>query len=220
MTADELQLSFREKISTLLDPNLVSSFIISKYLTEAQLNIIEDIVKTGLSDEFGYKAIQELLVIDSVFPNTYSLLPNSQTVELDAEVYRVLMERCDITFTGGSFTGIRSNVWVKPISLDYYNANKNHPDKQPYYDLVWRLDGVLSTLEQKRHILISDGTYVVSNYYYTGLKRPTDIDIVGGVTSMLDSTLHVKVVDEAVKIFKLHKGDLNSAQAIVADTKN
>jgi hypothetical protein len=103
--------------------------------------------------------------------------------------------------------------WIKPVRHDEYMANINNPYKQPYKDLVWRMDmsrdqhadGTATLASAKRTELIYPKTYVLSKYRVRYLAMPSSIvvdefDPTQQKHCMLDETLHREIVDEAVAI--------------------
>lgn len=103
--------------------------------------------------------------------------------------------------------------WIKPVKHDEYLANINNPYKQPYKDLVWRMD--ISRLQQasgtailatpKRTELILPSGYAVNQYRVRYLATPPSIVCdeftpANQVHCILDETLHREIVDEAVVI--------------------
>lgn len=106
-----------------------------------------------------------------------------------------------------------SESWVKPVKHDEYLANINNPYKQPYKDLIWRIDisrvqhasgtSILST--PKRTELVLPANAVVNTYRLRYLATPPAI-VCDEFTPanqrhcILDETLHREIVDEAVII--------------------
>lgn len=97
-------------------------------------------------------------------------------------------------------------LWVKPVTEDEYNSNIDNPHKKPYcnagYGLVWRMD-----FNTRRHELITDGSFTVSQYKLRYLRLPQDIIPFtndGTTTAMqdceLDSIAHRPIIEIAVRI--------------------
>jgi hypothetical protein len=103
--------------------------------------------------------------------------------------------------------------WVKPVRHDEYLANINNPFKQPYKDLLWRMDisrvthaeGTSVDATPKRTEMIHPDGYAIQKYRIRYLSLPPDIvvdefDDTNQVHCILDQTLHREIVDEAVVI--------------------
>ena len=110
-------------------------------------------------------------------------------------------------------------VPVKPVTHDIYLANVNNPYKQPYANLVWRMDysrqvdaegdpndgGTVATA--KRTELITAPGATITKYRIRYLRMPSAIvvdefDPTNQKHCVLDETLHETIIDEAVKIAK------------------
>ena len=99
---------------------------------------------------------------------------------------------------------------IKPVTHDEYNVNKNNPFKQPYEQLLWRMDYGNSTAVPS-HEIVTDGTIYVKYYslrYYrkplpiiVGNIAPKTIDGLSAITQCeLNSIIHREIIDEAVMI--------------------
>lgn len=101
--------------------------------------------------------------------------------------------------------------WVRAVKHDEYLANINNPFKQPYKDLIWRMDisrsqhaeGTAILATNKRTELVLPTGYTVDYYRLRYLSLPPSI-VVDEFTPanqkhcILDETLHREIVDEAV----------------------
>lgn len=121
-------------------------------------------------------------------------LPNDYLYTVSEEVITASSDPCK--------NGIR--LRVKPITHDYYSINVINPFKKPNINqYVWRLD-----YQNRRHELITDGTFTITSYLprYIKTLNPIIIDgsTIDGVTGpqdcQLNSIIHRRIVDEAVKI--------------------
>ena len=158
------------------------------------------------------------------FTGSYNL-PNGAFWKLPADFMWSLSESANITLlsTNSQYTCTGTpyeieNVRIIPKTHDEYQADVRNPYAKPYYDLVWRLDfqreditiGVSGTTNQKRHELITDGTYTVDEYRLRYVRRPLDIvpqDAADSSTvtadaadCRLDPSIHREIVAEAVRI--------------------
>lgn len=120
-------------------------------------------------------------------------------------------------------------VTVKPVTWDYVNANKHNPYKQPYDEMCWRLDVQATTpagvgATAKRHMLVTDGTYSITNYYVAYLRRPRPIiveTLPSGITiegyntthGVLDCELNEEIHREIVALaVKMASGAVQDAE--------
>jgi hypothetical protein len=117
-------------------------------------------------------------------------------------------------------TGTTVFVPVKPVRHDEYVANVNNPYKQPFANLVWRMDYsrvsdpigniVEATWEgttKKRIELITHTGASINDYRLRYLRMPPNIVVdeytpANQVHCVLDKSIHETIVDEAVKIAK------------------
>lgn len=93
---------------------------------------------------------------------------------------------------------------VKPITHDEYTINIKNPFKRPDNTHVWRVDYSSNTAGDRRHELITDGSYTIETYRLRYLRRPEPIivDSLGGtnIESELNPSMHQEIVDTAVRI--------------------
>jgi len=114
---------------------------------------------------------------------------------------------------GATIQGNTKESWVKAVRHDEYLANINNPYKQPYKDLVWRMDisrvthasGTSIEATSKRTEIVTDSDSTLSYYRIRYLSTPPSIvvdefDPTNQVHCVLDETLHREIVDEAVII--------------------
>jgi hypothetical protein len=91
-------------------------------------------------------------------------------------------------------------VGVRPVTHDEYVANINNPFKKPGTSRVWRLDFSTGNNTNRRHELITNGSYTIDTYHVRYIKRPIAINIPLNITSELDESVHSEIVDRAVRI--------------------
>jgi hypothetical protein len=93
----------------------------------------------------------------------------------------------------------KDNKYKKPYCFDYGDA------------LVWRLyysreiDGSVSPASNKRHQLITDGTFNVSDYTITYLRKPGGIVVdnttpANQINSILDESTHLTIISIATDL--------------------
>lgn len=103
--------------------------------------------------------------------------------------------------------------WVKPVKHDEYLSNINNPYKQPYKDLIWRMDisrtqhalGTAVLSSAKRTELILPSGYIVNSYRVRYLATPpaivcNEFTPTSQIHCILDESLHREIVDEAIII--------------------
>jgi hypothetical protein len=132
------------------------------------------------------------------------ILPNGTFYDLPTNFLYSIKEEVTIASDDACANGNR--IKVKPITHDEYTVNLENPFKQPYDELVWRLDySRETTITAKRHELITDGSYTVSAYHLRYLKRLPGITVnrtttTNQVNSLLDESTHRRIIDMAVEI--------------------
>lgn len=134
--------------------------------------------------------------------------PFSRFVDLPSDLWVTLKEECDITYTDDCGDTKTSRTRVKSVTEDYYNANIKNPYKQPYHEVLWRLDrergninNTLSNTNASRHELILFNTATPTNYRISYYRRPKDVDL-SDVNDFceLDPVLHMSIADKAVEM--------------------
>jgi len=103
-----------------------------------------------------------------------------------------------------------ANVDIRPISHNEYRKNYHNPYKNPFFDgsrgLIWRMNYSKETpVSDKRHELITDGTFNVLKYKLRYLKNPVDIVVntavpVNQVNSELDERTHDAICKLAINL--------------------
>ena len=149
--------------------------------------------------------------------------PNGSFYDLPSDLMYTLKEEVSITSDDDCINNKR--IPVKPVTHDEYNAYIYNPFKKPDDSLVWRMDfsadqsvivttttttnslgisipsvTVSSGAGTKRHELITDGTYKISQYHLRYIKTPKEISITNNITSELNSNIHEEIVDIAVRM--------------------
>ncbi len=111
--------------------------------------------------------------------------------------------------------GVKLNVfnkesWVKPVKHDEYLSNINNPYKQPYTNLIWRMDisredyateSQAASNKRTELILPSDATLEYYRVRYLSVPPAIVCDELTPANQMhciLDESLHGEIVDEAV----------------------
>lgn len=218
MTALEMQRSFLvlyDKITNFSAPGYTEEEI-SLFLTKAQERLVLYYYKPmGNKYNEGFeeteqrrKELSSLLEGNTNVPVSISqvgVLPNGKFFDYPTNLLYTASEEVTIASSDACINGKR--IEVKPITYDEYTINKRNPYKKPFADsdrgLVWRVD-----YNTRRHELITDSTFTISNYHIRYIKKPQpiiiDTSILNGITGPLDCTLndilHERIIDEAVKI--------------------
>ena len=130
----------------------------STFLTQSQEAVVYDIYRNGLDySEEERKSLSMLKEYNDAPVPAAGNYPNGYLYTLPVGLMFVTNERVDIEFNSTSqyydyaTTHIKSDVRVKPVSDDYYNANIRNPNRKPCHDVVWRLDhGNTAGLEKRR----------------------------------------------------------------------
>ena len=132
-------------------------------------------------------------------------LPNGTLYDLPEDFLYSLAEQVTISSDDECDDG--NTLRVKPITHDIYTINIDNPFKQPDNTLVWRLDYSRTTTstDPKRHELITDGTYTISEYRLRYLRKLTGITVdretpANQVNCTLNEITHRRIIDIAVEI--------------------
>jgi len=100
-------------------------------------------------------------------------------------------------------------ITVLPISHDEYYQNFYNPYKKPWTNgsegLVWRISYSRGTNGRKRHGLITDGNFTITNYHLRYLKNPVNIVVdeqtpANNVDCELDESTHEAIVGIAINL--------------------
>jgi len=215
MTSIQMQDEFLilyDKITSFDAPGYTDEEI-SIFLTKAQERVVLDYYtplgnkyKEGFEEtEARRKDLKELVVgttLTTAATVQTNVLPNGVFYDLPSNCLYAISEEVTVSSSDTCVNGTR--IRVKPITHDEYALNKKNPFKKPSTELVWRLD-----YSGRLHELVTDGTYTITSYHLRYLKTPTPIITDASVTiegttgitdCTLNSILHRRIVDEAVKI--------------------
>lgn len=143
--------------------------------------------------------------ITTASANQTGVLPNGTLYDLPTDFLYAIKEEVTISSDDECDNGKR--IKVKPITHDEYTINIENPFKQPYNELVWRLDYSRTTdnTNPKRHELITDGSYDITAYHLRYLRRLPNIVVdldtpANQIHCILDEITHRRIVDLAVEI--------------------
>lgn len=215
MTSQEMEQEFLilyDKVTNFDAPGY-EPLEISIFLTKAQERIVLDYLRpSGNKYDEGFeetemrrKELQELVKGTTIMvPSTdqTNVLPNGTFFDLPIDCLFVISEEITTASTNPCKNGVR--LMIKPTTHDEYAINKRNPFKKPsVYRYAWRLD-----YGTGKHEIITDGNYTPAEYHLRYIKRLqpiiTGTDTVDGAIGPLDcelnSILHKRIIDEAVKI--------------------
>lgn len=153
------------------------------------------------------------------------VLPNGTFYDLPTNFLYAIKE--EVTISSDNECDNEKRIKVKPITHDEYTINIENPFKQPYNELVWRLDYSRTTdnTNPKRHELITDGSYDITTYHLRYLRKPTDIVVdldtpANQVHCVLNEITHQRIVDLAVEIALENTVDPRLVTNVQLNTKN
>ena len=225
MTANEL----KEQVLLLFDKQFewaapaYDDRQLSKVLTNAQLIVVEDIYsprKDGEdfeANELSRRRLEQLIKSTSLGAGiTVSAIqtgihPQGTFYDLPTDFF-LAIEETAITAQQ------TAEAQVKPIGHDFYAQNVNNPYKKPWKKVVWRMDisrvdhgedggdAFTDRTPKRTELIVANKiTYPVTAYRMRYLATPPDIVCDEFIAanqrhSILDATLHPKIVREAVKI--------------------
>jgi len=218
MTAAEMKTRFLilyDKVTNLAAPGYEDTEI-TEFLNKAQLQFVKHRYQEKANQYYeGFeetekrrKDLSELVRNSELTSANWSsdqtgVTPNGVFFDLEEDFLYTLREEATIASSDSCVDGNR--ITVKPITHDEYSINLMNPFKTPDTTHIWRLDysrdltqGLTNT--KQRHELITDGTYTINTYHVRYLKVPSSIDIVAGLTSELNDSVHGEIVDNAVRI--------------------
>lgn len=184
--AVEIELRQRDKDYEV--KNKLESKEIFYFLSKAEKNIIQEIYDEGIDKkEENKKKLGKLLktatISDSDYVVSNSFYPSAYSVSLPDDVWYVLNDRAT--------TSEDSDIYVKPISFDEYNTNKENPFRKPRTDKYLRLEGL------DEHIILTPNTTLIS-LKIDYIKTPVGINV--NQNCELHDMMHYNVVNSAVKL--------------------
>jgi len=228
MTADQMYNEFEIAYEAIAsgDAPGYSPYEVSILLTQAQDNIIKNLVGTGLE----YDDSKALVLGPQIETSTYTtfasatMYPSTFTFEVDQTLFwSIVNERLKETNTG-------STIEVKPIDHSYFAANVDNPYKKPVNTrYFWRF------IEKGA---INSNWYVygpdsIHTYYINYLEKPDPIIVPGvdldtvidgttvdativldGLDCEYNSLIHRDIVNRAAKMGKAFIGDPQGFQLL------
>jgi hypothetical protein len=178
--AVEIELRQRDKDYEV--KNKLQSKEIFYYLDRSQRDYVHNIYKDGIDKNEANKKKLGKLLISTILTSGIAVgtqYPKSYTIDTPEEILYVINERALITIDSVEI----DDLYVKPISYDEYNVNKENPFRKSTDEKVLRLEG-----SNKHTILLpSEGTNVLIKVYLDYIKTPLDINI------NQDCELHIDV---------------------------
>lgn len=166
------------------------SYEIDKFLNKAQETIIERYYKDFEKSEKSREAVKELIrKADGVYQGVGN--------KTNGRIYNVTKPRYILEEYILSGT---TEITVKPLTRDEYQANKKNPFKKPYDELVWKIDSVGGTGDNNIE-LITDGATTITSYHVIYIKEPEELDMVESPTAEneLSESAQEEMILEAVR---------------------
>lgn len=231
MTANEMKFNFQLKFDSLFEFSAPAydDRQISYLLTEAQFRVFikrynpfANKYRAGFEDNEQRRRDLEQLIKPALYSTVDTIPDGVEEITLSAHqggvhpngVFLDMPE--DFLYAveeAAKLEGQPKEAWVRPVKHDEYLANINNPYKQPYKDLIWRMDisryqhaeGTSIAATAKRTELILPDGYNLEHYRVRYLSTPPAIvcdefDPDNQKHCILDETLHREIVDEAVII--------------------
>lgn len=171
------------------------------YLNRSQRDYVQEIYDSGVDKSEANKR-----KLGSLFQNTSitglnitdnsSSYPNSYVVTLPSGIMYVTNERVNMTTktSGASLT----DIYVKPISYDTYNVNKDNPFRKSNYGKCLRFD-----LNGNHVVIVHDS--VLNTVKLDYIKTPEEITLTQD--SELHESVHYNIINGAVKLILASKRD-------------
>lgn len=221
------------------------------HYVHTRITAVLNLKKEGLEEtEIRMQGLSPLIASASIsaFTSNTENLPNGVFAELPLNFMYTIWERCVIDKIDCE-TDENADLPVFVISHNEFNRSRNNPFKKPYFNgtegLVWRIaynrtntgfnsqtttstNGYEFITGQtgKKHELITDGVFNVTDYNlrYLRIPKPIKVDLINFVNpvnmqnSELDESTHRAIVDIAVLMLKdaltepVQKSQLNSEQ--------
>lgn len=185
-----------------------------KILTAAQRKVVLWILREGVtSNAFNQLAIERLIQQDSYTAfttethfkhanGTSAQRLNVATKAFNTSYFWVLDEYVK---TGSGITEI-TNIPIIKITFDFYRKNINNPFRIPSSDYGYWMIQYNNT-----PVFITDGT-AVTGYYVVGVYHPDTYPIDSTHNCVLNTSLHSKIVEEAVSLARMSVVDAQGYQ--------
>ena len=177
-------------------------------------------LKEGFGELVKYKSITSFTTgflsnsVDAKLPNTLLDLTNADTTKPagptnydDVYWYTIYEEAItgtlDCTIADNTTTYVTANVIS--VSHDQFNMTVENPFRKPYLNgnkaRVFRLRGT-----DRNHLLVTDGTFNITNYKIGYIKKPTPIDLAfltSDQVCQMNDAFHRELLKETVDLAKL-----------------
>lgn len=191
MTSREMQeaveIELRQRDKYYETRNKLESKEIFHFLTKSERDYAQDIYDSGIDkNEENKKKLGNLLqiatisgadiVVNSFYPSAYS-------VTMPDNVLYVINDRAT--------TSESQDIFVKPITFDEYNVNKNSPFRKTNNERFLRLQG------NNEHIILTPNETLIS-LKIDYVKTPLGINV--GQNCELHESVHNSIVTGAVKL--------------------
>lgn len=198
--------------------NKLSSSELFYFLSRAERDYVNDIYVSGVDrNEENRKKLGALLseaIIEGDDVIQASFYPSSYTVILPEDLLYTINERCTVD-------ELNSNIYIKPISFDEYNTNKDNPFRRPVEDKYLRLDGMIVSGEETNrisHTILTPDT-IITRVMVDYIKIPLGISVTQNCE--LHESVHYNIIKGAVKLILAAKQDQVGYQLqSIEETKN
>jgi hypothetical protein len=172
--------------------NKLESRQIFYYLSRSERDYVQEIYNSGVDkNEENKKKLGSLLLTTTISGGNIasnSFYPSAYTISLPSELLYVINER--------AITSDESNIYIKPISYDEYNTNKDNPFRKARIDKYLRLEGA------DQHIILTPNT-TLTGVKIDYIKTPSGIDL--NQNCELHESVHYNIVKGAVKLIMAAK---------------
>jgi len=190
MKAIDLQLLFDDKLGRFMDNDtkVFLSTEVERFLNQSQLTFIH-----AMADVYEYNEKARRVLAPLVHSSTepvdvivgfVPISDHSFTFQLPDKAIRIVEEQA---------VTVDSDIAIIPITHDQYLANRSNPYKQPYENLVWRID-VEGVVE-----LVSDGT-AITGWKVRYIIEPELLVFDDDTELILFEVDYDKIVDLAVEL--------------------
>lgn len=197
---------------------------LSKVLTNAQLSVVVDIYSPNKdgedfeSIELSKRRLEQLIKPASLSTGDITVSSSQVGVHPNGTFYDLPSDFFLAAEEAATTAEQTAEAEVIPVTHNFYTKNVPNPYKKPYKKVVWRMDisrfdhgedggdAYTDRTSKRTELIVKDkATYPVTEYRLRYLVTPPEI-VCDELTpanqrhSILDDTVHYKIVRQAVKI--------------------
>jgi len=202
MTNLNLQLRFEQRLQNHIAKVLdIRTIDVEFYLNEGLRRFVDEWYRSYETNEAARKRLGPLVVSTTVVSAGAGSFPLGTLYNLPADCKYVVHEHATTALPNcHGAASVKTGVTIKPIKLDYYNFHIDNPFKQPYNDLIWRIDS-----GSRQHELVrGSDTTSITTYYVTYIKNPASITLLTGTPTTSSCEIlaeyHEEIVDKAIEV--------------------